>query len=366
MLTKKFVRRSLKCFVLLCVVVILSLLLFRTHLQHKVLEETRITAPNGIDLLEKVSLGGIEQWIFIRGQDKSNPVLLDLHGGPGSAEIALARFSYPGLDEHFTVVHWDQRGSGKSFSSDIDPQSMTVDQFVLDTCELVEILKERFDVPKIYVTGHSWGSLLGILTVSRHPELFYAYVGDGQLVDVLKNDTISYQFTLDKARESGNEKAIRQLEEIGPPPYDYKRLITQRKWLDRFGGVYQSPNASKGNLLMLSLTSPDYSLVDFLRYYRGILFSLKYMLPQLYEINLFEEVQTIDVPVYFFMGRYDYNTPFELTESYYRELNAPLGVTTIWFEESGHMIPDEEPEKYCDMLVNKVLKETYRNPIINK
>jgi pimeloyl-ACP methyl ester carboxylesterase len=343
--------------VLVLVVIIACLLLYRGHMQGRVLRETGITSPDGIESLEKIRLGGVEQWILIRGQDKSNPVLLDLHGGPGAAEIAFARFFHTRLENHFTVVHWDQRGAGKSFSPDIAQESMTMEQFISDTRELVETLRERFSVSKVYVAGHSWGSLLGILTVSRYPELFCAYVGTGQLVDASENDAISYQFTLDKARESGNKKAIRQLEEIGPPPYDYKRLIIQRKWLDRFGGVYQSPNASKGSLLKLALTSPDYSLMDFFRYFRGTLFSLKYMLPHLYEINLFEEVPIIDVPVYFLVGKHDSNTPVQLTERYYQKLNASHGKQLMWFEKSGHMVTFDEPEKYCDFLIDKVLKK---------
>ncbi len=370
MITAEQVRKYLKLaakyvglpILIVCILVLSSLHIYRGYLQQKTLDQTRITSPNGIDSLEKVTLGGIEQWILIRGHDKSNPVLLLLHGGPGVASMAFHRSFHTELEEHFTVVHWDQRGAGKSFDPDILPASMTVEQFISDTRELVELLRKRFNTPKVYVVGHSWGSEMGTLAVSRHPELFYAYVGVGQVVDSAENEIVSYEFTVDKAMELGNEQAIRELEEIGPPPHDPERLMIQREWLEEFGGVHHSPRASNANLLKLGLTSPDYSLGDWLKFYRGIFFSLEHMWEQINDDNhFFIEVPRIEVPVYFFLGRYDYNTPFEITERYYQALDAPAGKQIVWFENSGHMIPYEEPEKYVDTLVNKVLKETYRN-----
>jgi pimeloyl-ACP methyl ester carboxylesterase len=149
--------------------------------------------------------------LLIRGWDRSNPILLHLHGGPGSADISIARFFDTELIEHFTVVHWDQRGAGKSFSPDIPPESMTRDQFVEDIRELAVLLGKRFDVPRIYLVGHSWGSEIGALAASRYPELFHAYVGVAQVVEESEQERISYQFVLDKAREAGNQKAIREL-----------------------------------------------------------------------------------------------------------------------------------------------------------
>jgi pimeloyl-ACP methyl ester carboxylesterase len=359
---KRFLKIALTYLVtpllLLFVVITLSLLAYRGYLQRKLLEESAETAPNGIDVLQKVELGGVEQWILIRGSNKSNPVLLFLHGGPGSADISLARHFDGDLVKYFVVVHWDQRGAGKSYNSQIPVQSMKRGQFVSDICELTEMLKARFHVPRVYLVGHSWGSEIGVLAASSHPELFQAYVGVGQVVDKAEQEEISYRFALDSARKSGDEKAIAELEAIGAPPYDsYRKLAVQRRWLERFGGVSHNHRITFSQLLKTGLTSPDYSLLDGLRFFRGQEFSERHLWEERLHTNLFREVPKIDIPVYFFVGRYDYNTPSELTERYYQQVEAPRGKQLVWFENSAHMIPYEEPQKYCAEL-GRVLAET--------
>ena len=345
---------------LLIVVALLVIALgWRALMQGKVKRATAIPTPGGIDSLEKVTLGGVDQWLLIRGWDRSNPVLLHLHGGPGSADISIARFFDTELIQHFTVVHWDQRGAGKSFSPDIPPETMTREQFVEDIRELAEMLRKRFDVPRIYLVGHSWGSEIGALAASRYPELFHAYVGVAQVVEESEQERISYQFVLDKAVGDGNQKAIRELEEIGPPPYDdVSELLVQRRWLERFGGVSRSKETEMRALIKRALSSPDYSLCDAVRFFRGQSFSSGQMWRESRETNLFEQAPRITVPVYFFTGRHDYNSPFEEAERYYRALDAPRGKHFIWFENAAHMIPYEAPDEYADALIHRVLKET--------
>lgn len=342
----------------LFVICICALLSYRAYLQHKVREETKITDPDGIEILEEVVLGGVKQWILIRGSDKSKPVVLFLHGGPGSADIFLARHFDRRLVQDLVVVHWDQRGAGKSYSSRIPVDTMSRDQFVSDVRELSEVLRKRFNVPKIYLVGHSWGSEIGVLAASRHPELFNAFVGVGQVVEKNEQEEISYRFVLEKAKESNNGLAIQELEGIGPPPYDGPGELTlQRKWLERFGGVTHNNTLTFNDYLKIGLTSPDYSLLDGIRFFNGQEFSEKHMWKERLHTNLFQEVPRIDVPIYFFAGRYDYNTPFQLTERYFHKIDAPNGKQLVWFEHSGHMIPYEEPEKYCEELL-RVVEET--------
>jgi pimeloyl-ACP methyl ester carboxylesterase len=240
--------KSVAIALLLIAAVLLALALgWRAVMQGRVKRATAIPAPPGVESLEKVALGGVGQWLLIRGVDRSNPVLLHLHGGPGSADISIARFFDAGLIEHFTVVHWDQRGAGKSFDPDIPPESMRREQFVLDTRDLASMLRERFGVAKIYLVGHSWGSEIGALAASRYPELFHAYVGVGQVVEKVEQERISYRFALDKAREAGNPRAIRELEEIGPPPYEESRS----SWSSGSGssGSGASPGAKRPSFL---------------------------------------------------------------------------------------------------------------------
>ncbi|MCH7732242.1 MAG: alpha/beta hydrolase [Candidatus Marinimicrobia bacterium] len=359
-------RRSIQIPILASFVVLwLSLFIYQKHLQNRVKEETTIITPDGINSLEKITLGGIDQWVLIRGWSKSNPVLLFLHGGPGAPLFTYAREIgvKAKLEQHFVMVYWEQRGTGKSFSPNIPEESMTIEQFISDTHELVELLRYRFKAPKIFLVGRSWGSIIGIFTAKRHPELFYAYVGIGQIVNSLENDKISYQFTLETAARLGNEKALKDLEEIGPPPYDYKKLIIQRKWLTEFSKIIMAEKTGKdypiSNSRIKLLSTPEYSLIDILKMGINPYFSIKHLWDdEYYRINLFEQVPQMELPVYFLAGRYDYFTPSEIVEHYYQKLIAPKGKHFIWFENSGHEPEFEETEKFYDIMVNKVLEKT--------
>jgi len=316
--------------------------------------------PNGIASLEKVKLGGVEQWILIRGQDRSNPVLLFLHGGPGSPEMPLEHHFGAGMEEHFVVVHWDQRGAGKSYSRKIPAETMNTEQFISDTHELVELLRKRLGAEKIYLVGHSWGTLLGTRVVQRYPELFYAYIGIGQCVDMERNEAISYQFVLTEAEKRGNQKALRQLKKIGPPPYrNIRELARERIWVVKFGG-WAYHEEGKWKYLKIALQAPEYSATDFLKYELGSSFSAKHMWPkEIMKVDFLNQVPKLDVPVYFFEGRHDYNTPWELVQEYYDKLDAPKGKRLVWFDNSAHGLDYEEPEKFVEELV-KVKQDTYK------
>jgi pimeloyl-ACP methyl ester carboxylesterase len=331
---------------------------YRSYRQDKVRHETAIRGPNGIDSLEDVELGGVKQWILIRGCDTSNPVLLHLHGGPGAADVSVARHFDTELVKHFVVVHWDQRAAGKSFNPTIPRETMTREQLISDTRDLADMLRERFHTPKIYLLGHSWGSELGILTAGRYPELFYAFVGVSQVVEYDEAERISYEFVLDKAKQTGNATALQELQAITPPYKNRDELLVQRKWLEYFGGQSHS-DLSFHDLMKIALCSPDYTLLDGLKYFRGADFSSSCLWEEGKKTNLFQQVPQIDIPVYFFIGKYDYNTPGELVMQYFGALKAPEGKHVVFFENSSHMIPYESPKEYADALVNKVLKEAY-------
>ena len=159
----------------------LGLLMYRVYLE----KSTRIETPNGISSLEEIALGGLKQWIFIRGTDQDNPVLLFLHGGPGAPLLGMSssRKHDAEVIEHFTVVHWDQRGAGKSFSSDIPVDSMTLDRFVEDCNELIDYLRNRFHTQKVFIVAHSGGTIIGIKTAYKYPEKIHAYVGVAQVIN---------------------------------------------------------------------------------------------------------------------------------------------------------------------------------------
>jgi len=325
----------------------------------KIKDSTGNIKPNSIASLEEIELGGLKQHILIRGHDVNNPLLLFLHGGPGTAVIALAHRFDRELEKHFVIVNWDQRGAGKSFSRKIPKKTMNVEQFISDTHDLILNLKERFKKEKIYLVGHSWGSHLGSLVVDRFPKHFYAYIGIGQVVNLYAGEKISYQFTVAEAKKRNHKKGIKVLKNLKPyTGTEYKKMMKQRKWLYKFGGathVYKNPIT----LVKKGFSAREYTLRDFFKFFRGMLFSTKVMWDDLFKYDLSKIIKEYKVPIYFLVGKYDYNTPFELSEKFFNQVKAPQK-EYIWFENSAHMPNYEENKKYTELLTNKILPETYK------
>jgi len=331
---------------------------YRKVLQGRTLAQTRIRVEGGIDSLEPVVLGGVAQWLLIRGEDSSRPVLLFVHGGPGSADMLFARRFDGDLVREFVVVHWDQRGAGKSYRTSIPQSEMTREHYISDLKELAENLLQRFGSRSIYLVGHSWGSEIGLIAASRYPDLFTAYIGVGQVVRKSEQERISYEYTLAMARQAGDRTAEEELLAIEPPPYSgVSEQNVERKWLEHYGGVYHGPAISFNDFVRIALTSPEYTLLDGWRFLRGRDFSEETMYAERLGTDLERDIRRVDIPVYFFAGRFDYNTPSELVERYFRELEAPAGKRLVWFEEAGHMIPYEAPTEFMRELV-RVRDET--------
>jgi pimeloyl-ACP methyl ester carboxylesterase len=201
-----------------------------------------IPGPDSIAAIEEISLGGMKQSLILRGKHVHNPVLLFLHGGPGTPETAWLNHFNANLEGHFTVVAWEMLGGGKSYRPGIPPECMTLEHLIQDTHELTLYLQQRFQQEKIYLVGHSFGALLGTRTVQRFPQDYYAYVGVGQVAFTFESERISYQWALATAKERGNLKAVQELEALGEPVNGtYKNgragLHKERKWVKEFGGA---------------------------------------------------------------------------------------------------------------------------------
>jgi pimeloyl-ACP methyl ester carboxylesterase len=331
--------------------------------------------PNSIISLEKIKIGNINQWISIRGKNTDNPILIYLHGGPGTPVMPLFRFFQAPLEKYFIVVQWEQRGAGKSFSWKIPKETMTIEQFISDLYELIEILKLRFKKEKIFLMGHSWGSVLGTFIVQRYPDLFYAYIGVGQASDTVETEKIMYQFVFDKSMESKNKNAVKKLEKIGSPflglqpPYKsfykggYQSKMGVYGLVAKYGGlIYRVRDYRSFVRLFLKYLPkfrPEYSILDLFRIIQGNIFSTKLMMKELLTVNLFKQVPELKVPVYILMGRHDYNWSAELAKKYFDELKAPKK-EFIWFEKSAHAPNGEEPEKFNKILIEKILPLYFR------
>jgi pimeloyl-ACP methyl ester carboxylesterase len=201
---------------------------------------TEIHTPTGISSLEQITLGNVRQWIFIRGTDQSNPVLIFLHGGPGAPIFGMssARALDSELIKHFTIVHWDQRGTGKSYNTDIPINAMTFDRLVEDCNELIDYLRSRFNTRKVFLVAHSAGTIIGLEIAHKYPEKLYAYVGVGQIINEFEREQIWYNFILGEAEKSGDTKTQNEIKEIGPPPFDsFEQVSKIEEHVSKYGGV---------------------------------------------------------------------------------------------------------------------------------
>ncbi|MCE9499095.1 MAG: alpha/beta hydrolase, partial [Leptospira sp.] len=210
----------------------------KINLENELKAKTDITSQDGIQSIEKWMINGNGQWVSIRGQNKNNPIILMVHGGPGSADMSMARHIDLTTEKYFVVIRWDQRNAGKSFSFLGGAGELVPETYLADLHLLVQEIKKKFSRNKIYIAGHSWGSIISAISASRNPEDYYAYIGIGQFVHGLENEKYSYRFTLQEAEKDKNEKAIRELKEIGEPPFEgLRKLGVERDWLGYYGGA---------------------------------------------------------------------------------------------------------------------------------
>ncbi len=299
--------------------------------------------PDSIAETRYVRLGGLDQWVMIRGDDIHNPVLVLLHGGPGFSETGPFRYYNAPLERSFTVVYWDQRGAGKTFDADTPIESMTVAQIVSDLDELVQHVCARVGARKVVLFGHSWGSALGVLYAARFPRNVAAYVGSGQIGDARDAEATSYAYALDKAQRVHNRMAERALRAIGPPPYGPAAVTRERTWVQILDGQLSLRSLWKTARMILS--SPDSSVLDVPSAFRAMRWTLEAMWDETSQLDLLELAPALQVPVFFFLGRQDHWVPPETSVAYFDVLTAP-SKEIVWFEQSGHEPFMDEPEKF--------------------
>jgi pimeloyl-ACP methyl ester carboxylesterase len=307
--------------------------------------------PDSIAEAGYVRLGGLEQWLMIRGENRANPVLVVLHGGPGFSDTAFFRYHTPQLEQSFTVVYWDQRGAGRSYCSTIPPGSMTVAQFIADLDELVDLMRSRFGKDKVVMLGHSWGSALGMLYAARFPEKVAVYVGVAQVGDSAASEVASYAQAVAEAERQGNRRVLKMLRAIGPPPHTSKKVFVERTCAQRLHGGLK-PKALWDTARMV-LGAPEASLLELRSTIRAFRFSMEAMWPEVSRLNLTEAVPALDVPVVFALGRRDPWIPPETSVAYFELLRAP-SKKLVWFDESGHEPFVDEPGKFVELMLEVV------------
>jgi pimeloyl-ACP methyl ester carboxylesterase len=296
------------------------------------------TVAGSIASVEYLRLGGLDQWVLMRGENRSNPPLIILHGGPGLSETAFFRYYNASLERRFTVVYWDQRGAGRSFDRAIPRASMTVERFIADLDELVSAVCERLGRSKVTLLGHSWGSALGALYAARFGDKVAAYVGSGQIGDWGAGEAAVYAYALAEAERRGDRGALTQLRTIGPPPHSVKALFTERSLLSRFEGRFEAKAMWKMARMILAV--PESSVFELPQTMRAFEFTLNAMWRDVSQLNLIELAPRLRTPVFFFLGRNDHWVPPD---------------TSVWFEHSGHEPFVDEPARFDAAMIDRVL-----------
>jgi pimeloyl-ACP methyl ester carboxylesterase len=286
-----------------------------------------------INVSEAIEIGGIQQWISLKGDQENGPVILFLHGGPGSSAMAHADAYTRELQKHFVVVQWDQRETGKTKGLNSTPVPLTVALMENDTFEMIRYLCERFSKDKIYIVGHSWGGFLGWMAAAKHPELIAGYFAINPMVHQVESEQESLNVMKAKAKKENNQPAIDELAQVQVPFQNGEQLYFHRKWLANLMGTKPVSRsfveAWAKTWLAVFNTAAD---VDFRI-----------------------EAPEIKCPVYFFLGDHDYQTYYRIAEDYFKKLKA-VKKELIWFTGSDHLIPQTEPGKMQELIIRTILK----------
>jgi pimeloyl-ACP methyl ester carboxylesterase len=347
----KFANRIILGFLALILALIAAGLVYRACRQHQAARALVIDAPNAINEQLFVTIGGIRQWIVIRGRNAANPVLLVLHGGPGVTTSPLAS-DFLGWEGDFTVVHWDQRGAGKTYgkSGPLD-SGVTIDRMAQDGLEVADFLRHHLHKDRVILLGWSWGSILGVEMAKQRPDLFHAYVGTGQIVNLRKGYAEGYVELLDQARARHDARAAADLESIGPPPW---RSI-------RYLGVYSTQAlayevGAPSNLATLwtVFLAPECTLGDFRDWFIALNASQAHFFGAtlsgpLMDLDLQSRGAIFAVPVFIFDGAQDYIAPPQLAHAYLDAIAAPQKKFAL-IGDGGHVAVLSRSDEFLRLL----------------
>ncbi len=314
--------------------------------------------PGSIAELTTVDINGHDLHLMIRGRSLDNPVLLFLAGGPGGSEMGAMRNHLPELEEHFTVVTWDQRGNGKSYD-ELDPtDTYTLGSVVDDTIAVTNYLRDRFEQDRVYLLGQSWGSTLGVLAIQEQPDLYEAFIGTGQMVSQLETDTIFYDDTLEWAAANDDTGLVERLTSIGAPPYD--RMLDYETALSSEHEVYpydHSANSEGEGGFSENFLVSEYTLIDQVHLLGAFVDTFSVVYPQLQDIDFRENATDFDIPVFFVQGANEAGGRADVFADWYPKVKAPIKDLVV-LDTSGHRPLFEQPDEFVDYMVDTVLAQT--------
>ncbi|MFI4973914.1 MAG: alpha/beta fold hydrolase [Caulobacterales bacterium] len=350
---KRLVLRGLLGLVIVMIVAVVGALGYRAWRQHETAVALAIHTPNGVQEATYVRLGGIDQWVQIRGENRDNPVILFVHGGPGESEAPFSAVFRP-WEKDFTVVMWDQRCAGKTFARN-GKQScvgMSIASVAQEGVALTEFLRNRLHKHKVIVVGISWGSMVGLRMAHDRPDLYSAYVGTGQVVSIAEKEAVNYASAMERVRAAHDDAGVRALQAVGPPPYQSASgLFVERNWSRRHDIPAERDLLWK--FVPVGLVAPGWSLWDVYEYIQAA----KYAEAATFDADASYDARALGTkfaePVFIFNGALDRVTPASLAKSYFDQLEAPQKAF-VALDNAGHDAALTEPDVFLRELVTRV------------
>jgi len=337
----------------IAVLLVAAALGYRAWRQYENAQALAIHTPNGIEEAEFIRIGGIEQWVQIRGEDRNNPVILFMHGGPGSSESALSSL-FRSWEKHFTVVMWDQRCAGKTFARNgaASCKGMSIESVAHEGIELAENLRHHLHKHRIIALGHSWGTMIGARMVKERPDLFSAFVATGLVVSIPEKEPVIYAGTMARLRAAHAEEGIKALEAVGPPPYKTQKGIeVERDWSER----YDIPDERDlySNMTPVVAFAPGWSLWDIY----AMLHAPEYAEAETFDADADYDVRKLglkfDLPVFIIEGAEDNITPARLAKDYFDTVQAPHK-EFVAIPNAGHSAVLTQPDAFLRILLTRV------------
>lgn len=351
--------------VLVLAIVLLTVAIAQPASTPAILDSAGAVVPGSVAELVKVRVGGHDQWLSVRGRSTDAPVLLYLEGGPGGSSVGSSRVVFSALETDFVVAVYEQRGAGKSYPALEPTDTLTLQQAVDDTTQVVDYLRQRFDEDKVYLLGESWGTTLGVLAVQQHPERFHAYIGSGQMVSQRETDRRLYDDVLAYAGRTGDDDLASTMRSFGRPPYSdplgYATVMAYYEAIEPYDppASYTELAGRPGNQVgFMGLKASEYSLLDKVNVMRGLIDTFAVVYPQLQGIDFRRDVRRLDVPVYVLLGDHELKARAALVPQWLDGLSAPR-VVLEHYENSAHAPHAQEYQRFHTFMVETVLPQTY-------
>jgi pimeloyl-ACP methyl ester carboxylesterase len=347
----------------LIVVLLIVILIQSTGKPDPFLDKSGKLLKNSLSEKIFVEIGGIQQGMFIMSKNIENPVLLYIHGGPAFPNYFLIDKYEPGLEDYFTVCYWEQRGGGLSFTPEVSLESMNFEQLTSDAIEVTNYLRKRFNKDKIYIMAHSGGTPIALKAVYKSPELYVAYMAMAQITNQKESEKIAYKYMLDEFTRKGNKKDEKDLKMFDVLKSDsnimpfYKSVIRDKTMHELGIGTMHNMNSIFWDIFIPVWTCKAYTLTEKINIWKSKFSFLPKtnLIKELLSIDFTQEIEKIEIPVYFFSGKYDLTVNVDLSRAYYKKLKAPKkGFYT--FSKSAHSPLFEEPDRFKEILENDILK----------